>query len=113
MTTSKDFQEWVTETGATSLDEIQENYEKLLQAALAELGTDAERIAFLKKVVRILEDPDGTPVPGHIRTVQDSNFGMFCSREGLIEPRGQCPDGCDHAPHYSNDGHPECADDTR
>lgn len=47
-----------------------------------------------------------TPVPGHINTVT----GGFCSREGQLAPGGRCPDGCDHADHYSNDGHPECED---
>jgi hypothetical protein len=52
-----------------------------------------------------------TAVPGHIRTAGgDGNTGLFCSREGLLAPGGRCPDGCDHADHYSNDGHPECAD---
>lgn len=50
-----------------------------------------------------------TPVPGHIRTVPPG-IGSFCSREGVPQPSGRCPDGCDHADHYSNDGHPECED---
>lgn len=47
-----------------------------------------------------------SPVPGHINSVT----GRFCNREGGLAPGGQCPDGCDHADHYSNDGHPECED---
>lgn len=45
-------------------------------------------------------------VPGHIRTANPP--GNFCTREGELAPGGRCPDGCDHADHYSNDGHPEC-----
>lgn len=48
--------------------------------------------------------PRNSPVPGHINTVT----GRFCTREGLVTPGGKCPDGCDHAAHYTNDGHPEC-----
>lgn len=44
-----------------------------------------------------------SPVPGHFNA-----DGAFCSREGQMAPGGHCPDGCDHADHYSNDGHPEC-----
>lgn len=55
-----------------------------------------------------MENTASTPVPGHIRTALPA--GGFCSREGLLAPGGQCPDGCDHAEHYSNDGHPECED---
>lgn len=51
-----------------------------------------------------------SPVPGHIKTA-GTNAGYFCSREGQLTPGGRCPDGCDHADHYSNDGHPECEDD--
>ena len=47
------------------------------------------------------------PVPGHI----SDSTGLFCQREGVMAPGGRCPDGCDHAEHYSNDGHPECEDD--
>lgn len=47
-------------------------------------------------------------VPGHIRTESHNRGGYFCSREGQLAPGGRCPDGCDHADHYSNDGHPEC-----
>lgn len=46
----------------------------------------------------------GPTVPAHIK----ESTGMFCSREGQAGER--CPDGCDHADHYSNDGHPECED---
>ena len=49
-----------------------------------------------------------TPVPGHL-TIE----GRFCSREGLLADGGRCPDGCDHANHYSNDGHPECEEPVR
>jgi hypothetical protein len=50
-----------------------------------------------------------SPVPGHIRTaLPHSEQGYFCKREGEMAPGGQCPDGCDHAEHYANDGHPEC-----
>lgn len=47
------------------------------------------------------------PVPGHFNDVT----GNFCTREGSLALAGRCPDGCDHAPHYTNDGHPECKDD--
>ena len=53
-----------------------------------------------------MKNADPTPVPGHIRTALPA--GGFCSREGQLAPGGQCPDGCDHAEHYANDGHPEC-----
>lgn len=46
-----------------------------------------------------------SPVPGHFDLE-----GSFCTREGSLQPGGQCPDGHDHADHYSNDGHPECED---
>jgi hypothetical protein len=49
------------------------------------------------------------PVPGHIK----ESTGMFCTREGELAPGGRCPDGCDHAPHYANDGHPECEEKQR
>lgn len=49
-------------------------------------------------------------VPGHTRTATPAGPGRFCSREGLMTPGGRCPDGCEHADHYSNDGHPECED---
>lgn len=45
-------------------------------------------------------------VPGHI----NDRTGGFCTREGSLQPGGRCPDGCDHAEHYANDGHPECED---
>lgn len=47
-----------------------------------------------------------TAVPGHINAVT----GLFCTTEGTLAPGGRCPDGCDHADHYANDGHPECED---
>jgi len=47
-----------------------------------------------------------TRVPGHINDVT----GRFCICEGMLAEDGRCPDGCDHADHYSNDGHPECED---
>lgn len=53
-----------------------------------------------------MTDAPLSPVPGHI----NESTGMFCSREGTLAPGGRCPDGCDHAEHYSNDGHPECED---
>lgn len=56
-----------------------------------------------------MNDTKVSPVPGHIRTAL-GNERNFCSREGQMAPGGQCPDGCDHADHYSNDGHPECED---
>lgn len=49
---------------------------------------------------------DFRPVPGHINTVT----GRFCPSEGIEAVGGRCPRGCDHAEHYSNDGHPECED---
>lgn len=49
-------------------------------------------------------------VPGHTRTVGPDAGKHFCSREGLLTEGGRCPDGCDHADHYTNDGHPECED---
>jgi hypothetical protein len=37
--------------------------------------------------------------------------GQVCSRAGgRPAPLGGCPDGCDFAPHYSNDGHRSCYD---
>lgn len=47
---------------------------------------------------------DYSPVPGHI----NPKTGRFCTSEGTPALGGQCPDGCDHADHYANDGHPEC-----
>lgn len=49
--------------------------------------------------------PRLSAVPGHY-----NEAGQFCSSEGLMTPSGRCPAGCDHADHYSNDGHPECED---
>lgn len=37
--------------------------------------------------------------------------GHFCPRAGEATLTGHCGAGCDHAEHYSNDGHPECEDD--
>ena len=36
--------------------------------------------------------------------------GEWCSRGGTDpDPQtGHCPNGCDHADHYSNDGHEAC-----
>lgn len=45
-------------------------------------------------------------VPAHF-----NDKGQWCSQEGRVAPRAHCPLGCDHADHYSNDGHPECEDD--
>lgn len=38
--------------------------------------------------------------------------GILCSQGGAApDPdTGRCPRGCDHAPHYSNDGHQACED---
>ena len=44
-------------------------------------------------------------VPAHI-----AEDGYFCSGGGLGTVDGRCQNGCDHAEHYSNDGHPECED---
>jgi hypothetical protein len=38
--------------------------------------------------------------------------GRWCAGGGQAPNQfGKCPFGCDHADHYANDGHPECADD--
>lgn len=47
-----------------------------------------------------------TTVPAHINDVT----GRFCTHAGELADGGQCPAGCDHAEHYANDGHLECAD---
>lgn len=36
--------------------------------------------------------------------------GGLCSGGETMQPGGRCPEGCDHADHYANDGHPECED---
>jgi hypothetical protein len=46
-----------------------------------------------------------TRVPAHYNV-----DGQFCDRGGALAWGGQCPDGCDHADHYANDGHPGCED---
>jgi hypothetical protein len=56
---------------------------------------------------QVVDDRPHSPVPGHI----NPNTNHFCTREGQLAPGGQCPNGCDHADHYSNDGHPECVED--
>lgn len=38
----------------------------------------------------------------------------WCPFSGCTSHSGSCPSGCDGAlSHYSNDGHPECATDTK
>lgn len=61
-------------------------------------GNDATR----DYVERLSKEP--AMVPAHFNDVT----GHFCSRGETMQPGGRCPDGCDHAEHYSNDGHPEC-----
>lgn len=34
--------------------------------------------------------------------------GQPCSGSGVSSSTGQCPNGCDHADHYANDGHRDC-----
>lgn len=59
-----------------------------------------------------MDDVELALVPAHTRTAMPhSEQGSFCSRGETMAPGGQCPDGCDHEAHYSNDGHPECVDD--
>ena len=48
--------------------------------------------------------PPGS-VPAHYR-----DNGTPCQKAGTLTDRGRCPDGCDHADHYSNDGHEACQD---
>lgn len=45
-----------------------------------------------------------TAVPAHM--AEDGSG--FCSGGEKMQPNGRCQYGCDHAEHYSNDGHPEC-----
>lgn len=45
-------------------------------------------------------------VPAHTNDVT----GQFCPGGETDTEDGRCPHGCDHAEHYSNDGHPECED---
>lgn len=47
-------------------------------------------------------------VPAHINDVT----GYFCDGGEVMEYGGRCSRGCAHAAHYSNDGHPECEDDS-
>jgi hypothetical protein len=37
--------------------------------------------------------------------------GQPCQRAGQLSDSGHCPDGCDHADHYSNDGHEACVEE--
>lgn len=55
-----------------------------------------------------IESGFGT-VPAHFVTEGDK-CGQWCSEAGMLTERGRCPLGCDHADHYTNDGHPSCAD---
>jgi hypothetical protein len=36
--------------------------------------------------------------------------GQECPYGGTVQPDNRCPFGCDHAPHYGNDGHQACED---
>lgn len=36
--------------------------------------------------------------------------GQWCSYGGTVQEGTRCPRGCDHADHYSNDGHEACED---
>lgn len=51
------------------------------------------------------KDGEYKQVPAHIR----EGTGQFCTGGELWTKNGRCQNGCDHAEHYANDGHPECA----
>ena len=50
------------------------------------------------------EQDELAQVPAHM--AEDGSG--FCSGGEQMQPNGRCRYGCDHADHYSNDGHPEC-----
>ncbi len=62
--------------------------------AMEAIDEDAER------------DGEWLLVPAHMR---DDGSG-FCSGGEKYTLNGRCKMVCDHAEHYSNDGHPECED---
>lgn len=47
-------------------------------------------------------------VPAHMRDEGSRRGEGFCEGGEKYTKSGTCQFGCDHADHYSNDGHPEC-----